>query len=63
MKALIVLDYIEERVDVYPYDETIWESPEDFTDDDGNYILHSNCNWMVVENVNIKVHKNVQIKI
>jgi len=55
MKKLVVLDYYDGTVTVYPYDENIWESPEDYTDEKGNYILDSNCNWMVVENLNIKI--------
>jgi len=54
-KKLVVLDHGEQTVTVYSYDEDIWESPEDFTDEDGNCLLDSNCQWMVVKNLNIKI--------
>ena len=54
-KKLVVLDYGEKTVAVYPYDENVWDSPEDFTDKDGNYVLDSNCEWMVVDDLNIKI--------
>jgi hypothetical protein len=56
MKKLIVLDHGTREVHIYNYDENIWESPEDFTDEDGHYLLDSNCEWMVVDELNIKVH-------
>jgi hypothetical protein len=54
-KKLVVLDHGEKTVTVYPYDENVWESPEDFTDEDGIYVLDSNCEWMVVDDLNIKI--------
>ena len=56
MKKLIVLDHGESKVHIYNYDENIWESPEDFTDEDGIYLLDSNCEWMLVDKLNIKIH-------
>lgn len=55
LKKLVVLDYGDGTVTVYPYDENIWESPEDYTDENGNYVLDSNCNWMVVDDLTIKI--------
>jgi hypothetical protein len=54
-KKLVVLDHGEQTVTVYPYDENVWGSPEDFTDEDGHYVLDSNCQWMVVDDLNIKI--------
>ena len=55
IKKLVVLDHGEQSVTVYNYDENIWETPEDFTDENGNYVLDSNCQWMVVDDLNIKI--------
>jgi hypothetical protein len=55
IKKIIILDFGESKVLVYDYDENIWESPEDMTDENGNYILDSNCQWMVVDELNIKI--------
>ena len=55
IKKLVVLDHGEQSVTVYNYDENIWESPEDFTDENGIYVLDSNCQWIVVEELNIKI--------
>lgn len=55
MKKLIVIDHVDETVTVYPYDENIWESPEDYTTEDGIYVLNSDCSWIVVDEVNIKI--------
>lgn len=55
IKKLVVLDHGEQTVTVYPYDENIWEEPEDFTDENGIYVLDSNCEWMVVEELKIKI--------
>lgn len=54
-KKIIILDFGEANVLIYDYDENVWESPEDMTDEDGNYILDSNCQWMVVDELNIKI--------
>jgi hypothetical protein len=56
-KALIVLDFETQKVDVYPYDENIWESPEEFQDENDCYIITSNCQWMLTDNLSIKIHQ------
>ncbi len=55
MKKLIVLDFREGEVYVYTYDVNIWESPEDFTDEDGIHVIHSDCQWMVVDELKINI--------
>lgn len=55
MKKLIVLDFGTAEVTIYTYDENIWESPEDFTDENGNFVIDSNCQYMVVDELNIKI--------
>lgn len=55
MKKLLVIDYIRQTVTVYPYDENIWNSPEEYTTEDGDYVVHDNCAWIVLPEVNIKI--------
>lgn len=55
MKKLIVLDFLENKVFIYNYDENIWKSPEDFSDENDNLVIHSNCYYMVVDKVNIEI--------
>ena len=54
MKKLIVMSHSCETVTVYPYDENVWESPEDYQIDNV-YVIDSNCSWLVVNEVNIKI--------
>lgn len=54
-KKIIILDYGEKKVTVYDYNENVWENAEDMTDEDGNYIIDSNCQWMVVDELNIEI--------
>lgn len=56
MKKLIILDFGTGEVHIYPYDENIWESPEDFTDEDGYMIIDSNCQYMVVKDLKLQIH-------
>lgn len=55
MKKLVVISYTDGKVNVYPYDENIWESPEDYTVND-SHVIDSNCCWIVVDDLEIKVH-------
>ena len=55
MKKLVVIDHPTKRVVVYPYDENIWDCPEDYTDENGMYVIDSNCSWIVVDELNIKI--------
>lgn len=56
MKKLIVLDFGTAEVHIYQYDDTIWKDAEDFTDDDGNLVLDSNCQWMIVDELKLQIH-------
>lgn len=56
-QVLVVLDFITQEVFIYPYDKNIWESPEDFTDRNGNLVIHSNCQYMICDKLNIKMHQ------
>ena len=56
MKKLIVLDFTSSEVHIYPYDENIWECPEDFADENGITVLDSNCQWMVVDELKLQTH-------
>ena len=54
-KKIIILDHNEQKVMIYDYDENVWESPEDMVDEDENIILDSNCQWMIVNELNIEI--------
>lgn len=51
-KKLVVLDFLTNEVTVYNWDENT-DNPETFEDEDGNLILHSNTQWMIVEDLKI----------
>ena len=55
MKKLLVIDHNTQEVLVYQYDENIWESPEDYTDENGIYVIDNNCSWIAVDELNIKI--------
>ena len=55
MKKLIVMDYITKAITIYPYDENVWESPEDYETEDGEQPLDSNTNYMVVNFAQIRI--------
>jgi hypothetical protein len=52
LKKLVVLDHSVGEVYVYPYDESKFDCPEDFANEDG-YVLNGNCEWMLVDELNI----------
>jgi hypothetical protein len=60
MKKIIILDFSTGEVHIFPYDENIWEDGEDFIVDEnenGSIALSlSNCQWMIVDNLNIAIH-------
>lgn len=56
-KTLIVLDFETQKVDVYPYDENLWEAPEEFQDENDCYVITSNCQWMLTDSLSIKMHQ------
>lgn len=53
-KKLVVLDYMSKEVSIYEYDENIYDCPEDF-EIDGVFVIHSNCYFMVVDELKINV--------
>ena len=55
IKKIIILDYSTGEVLIKDYDENIWNCAEDMTDEDGNLIIHSDCDWMVVDELNLKI--------
>ena len=55
IKKIIILDYSTGEVLIKDYDENIWDCPEDMTDEDGILIINSDCNWMVVDKLNLKI--------
>ncbi len=56
MKKLVVMDQGTQAISVYQYDENIWESPEDFTTEEGEQPIDSNVSWMVVDELNIHIN-------
>ena len=55
IKKIIILDYSTGEVLIKDYDENIWDCPEDMTDENGILILHSDCHWMIVDKLNLKI--------
>lgn len=59
MKKIIILDYATATVIVFTYDSTIYNSGEEFiiTMNEIGIMntLHSNCHWMIVDSLNIKI--------
>lgn len=55
MKKLVVIRHDTQEAEVYPYDENVWDCPEDFTGEYGIFVLDSNCTWAVVDKLNIKI--------
>ena len=47
MYKLIVMDYGIGEMFIYSIDPTISDY-EELKDDDGNYVINKNCEWMVV---------------
>ena len=56
MKKLIVMDHVTQAISVYQYNENIWESPEDFTTEEGEQPIDSNVSWMLVDELTIHIH-------
>ena len=54
-KKIIILDYSTGEVLIKDYDENIWDCAEDMTDEDGHSILHSDCHYMIVDKLNLKI--------
>jgi len=56
MKKLVVMDQVTQAISVYQYDENIWESPEDFTTEEGEQPIDSNVSWMVVDELTVHMY-------
>ena len=59
-KKIIILDFSTAEVHVFPYDENVWSGGEDFIVDEnegGSVAMSaSNCQWMIVDDLNIQIH-------
>lgn len=60
IKKIVILNFETQEVLVYTYDENIWSEPEDFIENlraEGieEEISSVNCQWMVVDDLVIKV--------
>jgi hypothetical protein len=60
MKKIIILDFSTAEVHVFPYDDNVWSDGEDFITDEnenGSIALSlSNCQFMIVDDLNIQIH-------
>lgn len=56
MKKIIILDFSTAEVHVYPYDESIWEDCIEFIESEEIGLNSNNCQWMVVDELNIQIH-------
>ena len=54
-KKIIILHFETEEVLIYNYNPDIWESCEDFIESETINFNSSNCQCMVVDEVNIKI--------
>lgn len=54
-KKIIILDFRTQDVIIYNYDENIWESCEDFIESEEINLNSGDCQWMVVDKLNIKI--------
>lgn len=55
MKKLVVVDHRDKTMTVYPYDENVWESPEDYMTEDEELVIHSDCSWILLDALTIKI--------
>jgi len=55
VKKIIILDFFTQEVLVYDYDENIWEDCIEFLESDQIGLNSNNCQWMVVDELNIKI--------
>lgn len=56
---VIVLDFTDGSVQVFDYDQNIYEDVDEFIQylEEGGFISgSSNCQWMAVKELNIKIH-------
>lgn len=55
MKKIIILDFRTQNVLVYDYDENVWEDCIDFLTSEEINLQPNDCQWMVVDNLNIQI--------
>ena len=55
IKKIIILCSSTEEVLVYEYDENVWENVEQFLTCDEIDLDINNCQWMVVNDLNIQI--------
>lgn len=55
MGKLIVLDFRVGEVTVYNYCESEYEDVEDFQNKNGEYVIHDDCQYMVVDELKINI--------
>lgn len=56
MQKLIVLDYRTGEVNVYPFDQDLWEDVEEFNID-GYCPIHSDTHYMITNELSLKIHE------
>ena len=54
-KKIIILDFETSSVLVYPYDENVWEGAEDLIESEEVGLNSNNCQWMIVDELNIEI--------
>lgn len=54
-KKIIILDFRTQDVLIYNYDENLWESCEDFIESKEINLNSNDCQWMVVDELNIQI--------
>ncbi len=55
MSKIIILDFTFAETHIFNYDENIWENAEEFIANHTDLDI-SNCNWMIVKELNLKIH-------
>ena len=58
-QKIIILDFESGEVHVFPYDRFAYEDGEDFFEAINEYGYNfgdSNCQWMIVDELNIEIH-------
>lgn len=55
-KKIIILDFRTAEVHIFPYDENVWESCEDFIESEEINLNSNDCQWMVADNLKIEIH-------
>lgn len=55
MKKIIILDFESGEVLVYTYDSNIWGDAEDFMSSEEIDLNTNMCQWMIVDELQIKI--------